>query len=322
MLKRLINKIRHKKLLLQDGELPHHVFDNFFLNKKLTTAEYHNSVLSNDEANLWLFQQVTKSEPFFATRFGGFELGMVSNLLFNQLIGKNYWSAHSKKMLARDQSWNGDVKFQQTFYENFLKAIPHINGLGIWYNHGEQVLANYLCPNATLFELIAYEPYFYKQPWTLALKNRKVLVIHPYTESIVMQYQKRKLLFKQEVLPEFEIITYKPFSSFGDDWKNYPDMQATLDKMINDVKAIDFDISLIACGPQGLPLGAAIKQMGKQAIHVGGALQLFFGILGKRWEEPGRPQQHFFNEHWVRPLDTEIPKDARALKFSDEGCYW
>lgn len=322
MISKILKKIKNKKQLLNTGVLPQNWFDEFYSHTKLTKADFVNSVLNDEAANDWLYHKIQSGNPFFATRFGGFELGMVSNYFFNQLVGKNYWSSHSRYMLARDQSWNGDVKFQETFYESFLQSISDIDALGIWYNHGEQLMANYLCKNAVLFELLAYEPFFYQQPWTLALRNKKVLIIHPYTESIPLQYNKRHLIFDKEVLPNFELTCYKPFSSFGDEWKNYSDMQATLDKMIDEVKQINFDVALIACGPQGLPLAAAIKQMGKQAIHVGGALQLFFGILGKRWEEPGRPQQQFFNEHWIRPTDAEIPKDARALKFSDEGCYW
>jgi hypothetical protein len=34
----------------------------------------------------------------------------------------------------------------------------------------------------------------------------------------------------------------------------------------------------------GLPLAAAIKAMGRPALHLGGALQLLFGIRGRRWE--------------------------------------
>ena len=322
MFKKVFHKLREKKELLQHGILPQNLFNEFYQNAKAKPEDYINPVMKNEEANEWLFNKIESGKPFLATRFGSFELGMVSNFLYNRLSGRNHWGTTSLKALSRDQSWQGNIEAQENFYHHFLRAIPDIDALGIWYNHGEQVMANYLCKHAVLFELLAFEPYFYQKPWTLALRHKKVLVIHPYTNSIPAQYKNRQQLFEQEVLPEFELITYRPFSSFGDEWKQYPDMQATLDKMIADIQKIDFDIALIACGPQGLPLGTAIKAMNKQAVHVGGALQLFFGILGKRWEEPGRPQSVFFNEHWVRPTDAEIPKDARALKFSDEGCYW
>jgi len=92
--------------------------------------------------------------------------------------------------------------------------------------------------------------------------------------------------------------------------------------MKREVEALDFDIALIASGPFGLPLGAMIKKSGRQAIHIGGALQLFFGIIGKRWESPDMPHSKFFNEHWKRPYREEIPTDPKVLNFSDGGCYW
>lgn len=308
--------------MLRQGVLPVHWFDEYYTREKISASQFNQPVLSNEQANEWLKEKILSGKPFFASRFGKFELGMLSNFLFNQLLGKNFWSKRSMELLATDPSWEGNVNYQERFYHTFLKAVSEMDGIGVWYNYGEQVMANYICKNAVLYDLLAYEPYFYEQPWTLSLRNKKVLIVHPYVHSIPLQYKKREQLFKHAVLPEFELLTYRPFSGYNNEWVNFKDMQATLDKMVTDLNDIDFDIALIACGAQGLPLGAAIKKMNRQAIHVGGALQLFFGILGKRWEEPGRPQQVFFNEHWVRPHASEIPTDARALKFSDAGCYW
>ncbi|MEO8414438.1 MAG: hypothetical protein ABI472_12300 [Ginsengibacter sp.] len=297
-------------------------FDYYYNSPKTNSGDYNKKILTDEQANEWLTKTILAGKPFFASRFGGFELGLVCNHLFNRVINKKLWSKYSLEMLARDAAWHGDIKKQESFYDGFLRSVHSIDGLGVWFNHGEDVMANYICPGAELFELIAYEPYFYAKPWTMALENKKVLVIHPYTSTIPLQYAKRDLLFNQLVLPFFHLQCYKPFSTYDNEWMKFENIQATLDKMINDISKLDFDIALIASGPQGLPLGAAIKKMNRQAIHVGGALQLFFGILGKRWEEPGRPQQVFFNEHWVRPHTSEIPTDARALKFSDAGCYW
>lgn len=49
--------------------------------------------------------------------------------------------------------------------------------------------------------------------------------------------------------------------------------------------AVDYDIVLLGCGAYGFPLAAYAKRRGKQAIHMGGSLQLLFGIKGKRWED-------------------------------------
>jgi hypothetical protein len=90
----------------------------------------------------------------------------------------------------------------------------------------------------------------------------------------------------------------------------------------------EYDIALIGCGAYGFPLAAHAKRMGKKAVHLGGALQILFGIKGKRWEDPNysvgfgnrtNPYLEMFNEYWVRPSADECPKDAKSV---ENGCYW
>jgi hypothetical protein len=58
--------------------------------------------------------------------------------------------------------------------------------------------------------------------------------------------------------------------------------------------------------------------MGKQAIYMGGSLQLIFGIMGKRWENQEYVTKHV-NEYWVRPSEKERPKQSNIV---EGGCYW
>ena len=77
-------------------------------------------------------------------------------------------------------------------------------------------------------------------------------------------------------------------------------------------------MALLGCGAYGLPLAAAIKGMGRPVLQLGGALQLLFGIRGRRWEAMP-PFAALMNEHWVRPLPEETPVAADKV---DGGCYW
>ena len=91
--------------------------------------------------------------------------------------------------------------------------------------------------------------------------------------------------------------------------------------------ATDYDIALIGCGAYGFPLAAHAKRMGKQSVHLGGALQLLFGIRGKRWENPNYGVRELgngaylqlINETWVRPSDQDKPATADQV---EEACYW
>lgn len=89
-------------------------------------------------------------------------------------------------------------------------------------------------------------------------------------------------------------------------------MESVIDK-------VDYDVALIGCGAYGMPLAAHCKRMGKKAVHLGGALQLLFGIRGNRWETEQDIYKQFMNEHWVRPLESERPKVALNV---ENACYW
>ena len=58
--------------------------------------------------------------------------------------------------------------------------------------------------------------------------------------------------------------------------------------------------------------------MGKSAIHMGGDLQLLFGIMGKRWEEDPFVQE-MRNDYWIYPEKGDIPNNSNIV---EDGCYW
>lgn len=76
-------------------------------------------------------------------------------------------------------------------------------------------------------------------------------------------------------------------------------------------------MALIGCGAYGFPLAAHIKKMGKQAVHLGGVLQILFGIKGRRWDESDT--HLMYNENWVYPDRSEIPAGADKV---ENACYW
>ena len=79
-------------------------------------------------------------------------------------------------------------------------------------------------------------------------------------------------------------------------------------------------MALLSCGGYANPIGSYIYEKGKSAIYVGGVLQMYFGILGSRWEKE-RPDilKLFKNEHWTRPKASEKPKQCAKI---EGGCYW
>jgi len=157
--------------------------------------------------------------------------------------------------------------------------------------------------------------------------------VHPFDLSIRSQYENRQNLFENaDILPDFELITFRAVQSVAGTKVQYKDWFEALKYMEDKIANIDFDICILGCGAYGLPLAAHVKRLGKKAIHLGGGTQLLFGIKGKRWEEQYdrvwlyRPDASIninyvdlFNDHWVYPDQSEKPKNALMV---ENACYW
>ena len=189
-----------------------------------------------------------------------------------------------------------------------MQDMKELDLLGSWLSneHYLQTQINGV-PKIALLHL---EPFWSKLPWTRALTNKKVLVIHPFSDTIKQQYNKRKLLFaNREILPQFELQTIKAVQSLGGN-NQFNNWFEALNWMKKEMDKIDYEVCLLGCGAYGFPLAAHAKRKGKKAIHLGGALQLLFGIKGKRWENPNYgivslkkkgAYLDLMNEYWCYP---------------------
>ena len=219
--------------------------------------------------------------------------------------------------------------YGELFIKEYRSASAHIDLLAAWnYRHGrfsyEQSLFRLQRKNSYLIDIKSLNSFAYRLPWTSALNDKRVLIIHPFKDTIESQYfNHRKRLFRDpSVLPEFKSFTVvKAVQSMGGTHQNYATWFEALDFMKRSIYDLQFDVALIGCGAYGLPLASFVKtELNKTAIHVGGALQLLFGIKGRRWESNGYDYHlKYYNSHWVRPLASETP--GNSSKF-EESCYW
>lgn len=163
----------------------------------------------------------------------------------------------------------------------------------------------------------------FKESMDKSVRRKKVLVIHPFADSIKYQYEnnRKKLFQNTDYLPKFKLYTMKAVQTIADERDDrFDDWFEALDYMYFEAMKFDFDIALIGCGAYGYPLAAKLKKAGKQAIHLGGVLQIMFGVIGKRWEDDENPiVRNLFNEYWIRPSDNEIPSNSKSV---EKGCYW
>lgn len=208
-------------------------------------------------------------------------------------------------------------KYLTQFGDRMLQDLGNIDILGSWLE--SEVKVAQFFPQAAIVPLEDLEPYYHENPWSEVLQDKVVLVIHPFEQSIRSQYSKRQLLFRDpRVLPNFELKTLRAVQSIANAQVQFSSWFDALESMCEQISQTQFDIAIIGAGAYGLPLTSYIKQIGKQAIHMGGATQILFGIKGKRWDD--RPFfQQLYNEHWARPATSEVPEKAQVV---EGGCYW
>jgi hypothetical protein len=297
---------------------------SFLLNlPSLTTADYKKRILTKEEGNQLIYDLLTDAHPQLICRMGSAELVVLLNYQFRQTGKLKAWDYEkiNQGLFRMNAVFPTTAETLNRFSELYFSCLPAIDAFAVWYNYGEHTLHETYFSQAPLFPIETLEPFRFATPWSRALAGKKVLVVLPFEASVKKQYEKRHLLFENKhVLPDCTLIPYRPFNSYTDEPAQDCDWFWYLEKMKEQIAAIDFDIALVAAGPFGLPLSAAIKDMGKKAVHVGGALQLLFGIKGSRWEERSEFSA-FMNEHWIKPSGNEVP--VQKIKASiDNSSYW
>lgn len=215
-----------------------------------------------------------------------------------------------------------DLQLQNEYTQLVLNDTKDIDILGSYVNQ-ESYLKQELehCKKIDIYGYCA--PFAWNNPWTEALEGKKVLVVHPFTESIKKQYEKRKYLFEDErVLPEFkELILVKAVQSIADNGKNtgFDTWFDALKYMEKEIDSKDYDIALIGCGAYGMNLAAHCKRNGKIAIHMASWVQMLFGIYGDRWVNQQPEYKNLINKYWVRPMESERPNGVEKV---ENAAYW
>lgn len=282
--------------------------------KETKITDYHQSVLVGQSIDEHIEQLFASERPFMISRLGSYELKILEANHKEHI----YQEKHRHSIKNNAGLFPAEDHHLDRFAELYFEKIGDIDLLGIWFNAFENIVSKEYCPDAKLTELRNLEPYFSDSPWSYHLRGKKVLVIHPFTSSIESQYRRREKLFEDDrVLPEFELITYQAVQSMGGN-SDFDSWFEALRHMKEEIAKIEFDIAIIGAGAYGLPLASFVKEMGKKALHLGGATQMLFGVYGRRWEQRA-DFQSIINEHWIRPEADERPKNADSV---ENACYW
>jgi hypothetical protein len=153
--------------------------------------------------------------------------------------------------------------------------------------------------------------------WMRSLKGKRVLVVSPFVGTIKTQIPKLGAVW-----PEMPWLAKTNFELVQFPYLIDEECPETWWEVYNRIGAIvsrgDYDVALFGCGGLGLPFAHLAKKAGRVGIHLGGHLQLIFGIYGQRHLEQEWHRKKI-NEAWVRPGGNEVPVSAKRV---EGGCYW
>ena len=292
------------------------------------------SILYSDDI---IARAIESGQPKLIGRLGGTEARVLGCFL-DTFRAKSFWDPISttfsiatfNKRLNQLKSGAGvypiNVPVVKSFIAEQLKALLATDVIGTWGStftwvekyalekfYVQAVSHHSVAPWIELFPPNSIS----SKPWSFSLEGKKVLVIAGFSESFEKQFRRIDKVFPSEVYPKYSADFIKSPISMGGlfDKKTWIEH---LERMKKEMEAIEFDVALISAGAYALPLAYHAKKLGKVGITCGGELQLFFGVIGKRWESMEKVVK-YRNEYWVRPSESERPANWREI---ENGCYW
>jgi hypothetical protein len=225
----------------------------------------------------------------------------------------------------------GLFPLEKRIYQRFVREFPDsVNSFDLvaqWQATGtyeatlERAMLDLLCPHALRVGFYLVRILAPRAPWLDDLAGLRWLVIHPfaqtiraqlpnlsklgvYTSSVESHLQRRALDTSIISCPQ---LPYMVPPRHRDWFEALEDLKAQMERET-------FDIALVGAGAWSLPLVVHAKKLGKKGMHLGGSLQLLFGIKGGRYDQDG-----IYNEAWTRPLPSEVPSNFKKM---EQGAYW
>lgn len=274
-------------------------------------------ILPAEAGNAAAAEAIRRGGPFLFGRCGATEMRTVADRLANG--GRGF--AEKTRREIRDLSgvFPTDDDTLARFCDLYVRCAQSADLLALWDVGAErQVIRG--CQGTRFTRLRALEPYYHARPWSAALAGKRVLVVHPFKETIQAQYARREQLFPgTEVLPAFASLrVVQAVQGLAGQPTGYPDWFAALAAMEAAMDKEAYDVAIIGAGAYGLPLAAHARDTGHVAVQMSGATQLLFGIRGKRWDT--HPViSRLYNDAWVRPAAAEQPAGSERV---EGGSYW
>lgn len=288
--------------------------------------------------NMTLFNAVTNylmnNELFIIPRIAGIE--NIVAYLADKIDINDEAHSHKIKVMKNNAGINitsndSLINYSNLYFEAFKKSKHYFD----WEIHGSvykgirdshDYISNIIAKNKKpiwAFSLDIFHS-IYTIPWTHSLRGKHLLIISAFKESIEEKINNNILdkIYGINLFPNCTFTIIKPPQTQGDnssmDWKE------EFDKFTQELNTVimnnNIDVALVSSGGYGNLICNYLYDNNISSIYVGGVLQMYFGILGTRWEKE-RPEivKLYYNEHWSRPKDNEKPSNFNNVESS---CYW
>lgn len=274
-------------------------------------------IMTTENGRNLLIDAVNSEKPFMAARFGTSEGAALYEYWKKKLFKGKYSIKYLDQICTLSGFFPNKLEKLYDWAELETAACFDLDLLGCMNFVGEEWIYKTFCSNAKLMPAGGLSSA--SQGWAWVLEGKKVLVVHPFTDTIQLQYNNnRENIFPgTNALPSFDLKCVKAVQTIADATDNrFSDWFEALDYMTEEILKQDFQVALLGCGAYGFPLASRIKNMGKTAIHMGGSLQTLFGIKGGRWDQK---YGAMYNDAWVYPSEKETPAGFEKV---EGGCYW
>ena len=347
---------------------------NLNSNPNPVITQYLAARLKSTPAHAFLYQQIKQAldnkQPIVIGKIGTNELLLI---YCYHLISQGRMQEFPPDVLKEIEYGAGlypvDKPTIETFIKVYLESLRSVDVFASWNDrfidfehalYSSYVLANRVSSKGGIVELTALESFYTSREhwWQTLFVGRCILVISPFTDSIQKQLETSKrdkvwcgrwsgfwpdgIAFKFIRFDHpWSLLSKEEQANSGlEDYKRFSDKLKRFEKEIDGVG--DFDIALIGAGCYSLPLCAYIKNTKRQiAFHLGGGLQMMFGVYGSRWntlltntqglgntlltntQGLGNTSSGIFKEYvndaCIRPSGNEIPNE---YKMQEGGAYF
>jgi hypothetical protein len=274
--------------------------------------------------NIIIKDIIKENKKIFIGRIAGVELKVAYYVINNILCSKNdimELENNAGIFITNDKSLHEYSKLLIDSYLN-CSLIAEWEKIGKVYSItgiGQEFISN-KTPLTRKIDARSLEPYYFNESWMTSLKGKKILIIHPFVKTFMKQINNFKDIYpNREWFEDCKIEFVEPPLTLAGNHNNI-DWKEHYNNFIMKLKTVnDFDIALVGAGGYGMLICNYIfKELNKSVIYIGGALQLFFGVIGKRWFE-NKEVMNIINDNWIRPNKEDKPPNFNNV---EKGCYW